>query len=170
MGLPGFRVIGDDQGLCRLLDERRPRCRAVPPFSGRCGWERRGHQERQCILQQIVIFTDVHQLVNTQRHAWTPNADTQITRICSDGNCLFVAIYCSIFRSRGRDLPETLGDIGLNAKAFWIRSARNILLEGDGTASRPTSGINARDIMLDGGETADDYLALMSQNSPRPEA
>ena len=47
---------------------------------------------------------------------------------------------------------------------------RKVLLEGDGTASGPTSGINARGIMLDGGETAEEYLALMSQNSPRPDA
>ena len=69
-----------------------------------------------------------------------------------------------------RDLPATFGDIGPRARALWIRSARKILLEGDGTASGPTSGINARDILLDGGQTAEEYLALMSQNNPRPTA
>ena len=53
---------------------------------------------------------------------------------------------------------------------LWVRSARKILLEGHNTASWPTSGINARDMLLDGGETAEEYLALMSQNNPRPES
>ena len=67
-------------------------------------------------------------------------------------------------------MPATIGDIGPKARAFWIRPARKILLEGDGTASGPTSGINTRDIMLDGGETAEEHLALMYQSNPLPES
>ena len=103
-------------------------------------------------------------------HACIPIADTQLTRICRDGHCLLAAIYCCMFRSLGRDLPATICDIGPRARALWMMSARKILVEGDGTASGPTYGTNARGIMLDCGETAEEYLALMYQNNPRPEA
>ena len=92
------------------------------------------------------LDTNAHRWANTEGRPWIPIADTQISRIRSDGHCLFAAIDCSRFRSLGRDLPAAVGDIGPRARALWIRSARKILLEGDGTASGPTSGINARDI------------------------
>ena len=86
-----------------------------------------------------------------------------------DGNCLFAAIYFS--KLRAKFPPARFGtDFGPKARALWIKSASKILLEGDGTAFGPTSGISVRDILLDGGQTAEEYLALMSQNNPGPEA
>ena len=90
----------------------------------------------------------------------------QISRICRDGHCLLPRFIASKFRSLGRYLPATIGDIGPRARALWIRSARKILLEGDGTASGPTSGINARGILLDGGEAAEEYLGVDVSEQP----
>ena len=61
-------------------------------------------------------------------------------------------------------------DIGQKCRELWVELARKILLEEAGTASGPARDLSARDILLDGGQTAEEYLELMAQKDPGPEA
>eukprot|EP00974_Lingulodinium_polyedra_P096893 9391051-Lingulodinium_polyedra.AAC.1 len=61
----------------------------------------------------------------------------------------------------------------MKAGEHWLRIAKGILQEGHCIASRQApaiNAINARGIMLECGQTAEEYLELMYQRNPGPEA
>ena len=89
-------------------------------------------------------------------------------QIPADGHCLFAAIYCSRFLSLGRKLPNDISSAGPVARALWVKTARQILVEAD--AVRDPSVLDTRTILLDGEQTAEEYLKLMSEPRPRRES
>ena len=75
----------------------------------------------------------------------------------------------------GRALPENLklSNVGQQARTCWIKLAQKILSQRDRTGSGRAPVINpveAREVLLEGTQTVEEYLALMSQENPGPEA
>ncbi len=56
--------------------------------------------------------------------------------------------------------------MGLKSRQMWVKTARRILLNTDGTDSGQARAINAKGILLECGQTVDQYLALMTQTNP----
>ena len=114
------------------------------------------------------VDTDVRQWSNAHGRAWIPIPPSQIRLIRPDGHCLFAAIFCSSYLSAGRKLQAGVFDTGPRARQAWIKTARKILLEevAVGDASVP----DAKAILLDGTQTAEQYLELMSQSPPSRES
>ena len=115
------------------------------------------------------VDTDVRLWSNAHGLAWIPIAPVQIRQIRSDGHCLFAAIVCSLrYHDSGRKLPVDISEIGPKARRYWVEIARQILsgeiTVGDASVSEATA------ILLDGTQTAEQYLELMSQSPPSRES
>ena len=69
--------------------------------------------------------------------------------------------------SEGKELPPgTSRVVGPMAREHWVKTARRILVEE--VAVRDASGRDAKAILLEGTQTAEEYLKLMSQSPPSP--
>ena len=116
-----------------------------------------------------VIDTNVQQWANAHEMAWIPIRATQITKIRPDGHCLFAAMYVSKGLSEGRPLRAAdILNMGPTARQHWVDRARSILTKAADV--RDPSVLDARTILLDGEQTAEEYLRLMSQKQPSRES
>ena len=109
---------------------------------------------------------DVREWPNAHGVAWIPIKSEQIHRIRPDGHCLFAAMYSSRTLSSGKQLPADTSCVGPMARGHWVKTARRILVEE--VAVRDASGRDAKAILLEGTQTAEEYLKLMSQSPPSP--
>ena len=159
--------------MCSLLDERQPQPGGVSLLHAFAAGNEAHIQKVKSYCQGLSRLptedTDVRLWSNAHELAWIPIAPSQIRQIRSDGHCLFAAILCSWrYHDSGGKLQADISEIEPKARRYWVKIARKILsgeiAVGDASVSEAAA------ILLDGTQTAEQYLEFMSQSPPSRQA